>query len=295
MVLIAESTADNLAPGSAASRLSNGPWVDVRGGFGDVDGDNAATVDYDNYGVYGGYDWVIGNDDAATVGVTLGYLRTNFDSDNPGADGNIDTFNIGAYGSYVLDNWVFTSGVSFGYNDFETSRVALGQDIDADYDGFTISARGGASYVFEIGAEKDLLLEPFGQVEYLYSETDDFTEDGGVLALDVDSADYDALFLTVGSRLYKSFAVSDWTLTPEARLGVQFEVLDSDTSSSASFIGFGTPFAVEGADTPDLSALAGLGLSAVTSNGLVLRGDYNGRFSDDQTDHQFSLAIQLPF
>ena len=94
-------------------------------------------------------------------------------------------------------------------------------------------------------------------------------------------ADARAAAATAGARLSRAFTLAagardGWSLIPEVRAAAQFELLDDDAAVTARFAGFGTPFDLAGADTPDVA-------------------DYNGRFANDQTDHQFSLALQFPF
>ena len=275
----------------------SGPWVEIAGGTGSIDGDSG-DVDYDLYGVFAGYDFLVSN--SAVVGASVGYLRTDIDQDGPsGGDGEVDSVQFGLYASIVNDAWTYTAALGLANNSTDVSRTAVfgpaagdRDSLSADYDGQTLSALLGAAYTLEF--DSGLALEPFVRGEYVYSESDSFDEDGGAITgLSVDETSFNALYATAGARLYTTLRGGTWTLTPELRAAAQFDLIDDDAEVDAQFQNFGDGFSAEGVDPADFAGILGAGLAAQAADDYVLRLDYNGRFSGDQTDHQLTLALQL--
>ncbi len=285
---------------NAFDTFAPGFWVDVLGGEGDVDGDgSSAGVDYDYYGLVGGFDFLLSGD--WLFGVSAGYTTGSYDVDDFSADGDIDTLNIAAYTAWLVDQWRFNASIGYAFDSYDTSRVvSVGTLPDrvasADFDGGTFSIDGTATYRFDL--DGDFKLEPFGTIEYFRSRTDGYSETGaGALNLFVSEGSYEALYTTLGARLFKTFQMDSTLLTPEVRGGWQHEWLDHEAQFDARFLaaGVGAPVRITGAEADADAALLGVGLTADFNRRFSLRFDYDARVGSDQTDQQFTLALRVPW
>lgn len=276
-----------------------GFWADVVGGTGSLDGSSGtADVDYDYAGLVGGFDFAMTND--WVMGFAVGYNRGSFDSAGLGTDGDTDSIYLGWYAAVTQGKWHYTAGMSYAFDSYDTSRNvvvgALNRSASGSYDGNTFGLDFGASY--HIDLQNQVVLEPFGTFEYVNGQTNSYTESGaGAANLTVADATFDALYTTVGARLFRHFQSGTTAWTPEVRAGWQHEWIDDETELSASFTGAGvsTPFTVTGVNPEDDAALLGLGLTADFDRQFSLRLDYNTRIASDQTDHQFGLALRVPW
>ncbi len=275
-----------------------GVWIDVLGGTGDIEGDNAASIDYDYTGVLGGFDIAISND--WIVGFSGGYTTGSYDANSLGSTGDLDTIHVGAYTAFIRDQWRFNGSMGFAFDEYDTSRAVVFGGIDrvasGDFSGETFSVDGTATYRFDL--DNGIKLETFGSLEYFRSQVEDYAESGaGGANLTVAESDFDAMYATLGARVFKSFHVNEMSLTPEVRAGWQHELLDADAAISASFssAGFGVPIRIVGVDPDDDAALLGAGLTADFNRKFSLRFDYDTRISGNQTDDQFRLALRVPW
>ncbi|MEM1444565.1 MAG: autotransporter domain-containing protein [Planctomycetota bacterium] len=276
-----------------------GFWIDVLGGDGDIDGDGSfAGLDYEYYGLVGGFDIQISNEWIA--GISVGYTSGDYDVDDRQGSGDLDTINLGAYTAFLVGNWRFNGGVGVAFDDYDTSRrVTVGTfdtNANADFDGVTYTIDGTATYRFDLPGE--VRLEPFAGFEYYNSETDDYSESGaGVANLSIDEQDFDALYSTLGARVHRTFVIDSHTITPELRAGWQHEWLDSDAETSARFLdgGVNGSINVVGVNPDDDAALLGAGLTADFNRKFSLRVDYDARLSSDQTDQQVTFSLRIPW
>ncbi len=297
------STATLAQPGAGGGRelgyydgFRPGMWVEALSGTGDFDGESSASdIDYDTGGIMGGADFAIDSD--WLVGFAVGLGMTDFEATDRSADGDTDSLYIGVYSGYVADRWTFRGSIDASFDSYETSRrVSVGtfnQNADAEYDGFTLGVGGEAAYDLQL--DTDWFVLPFAGLRYVSATTDGFTEkNAGAANLVVDKQTLNSLYSTLGVNINRPFKVSDFILTPEGRAAFQYEWLDEDNDFNANFVNSPGSFTVLGGDPSQSSILLGLGVTADFESFLV-QLDYNTIIASDQTDHQLSLALRIPW
>ncbi|MEM7576388.1 MAG: autotransporter domain-containing protein [Planctomycetota bacterium] len=276
-----------------------GFWIDAIGGDGDIDGDgDFAGVDYDYYGVVGGFDIQASNE--WIMGVSVGYTSGEYDVADRQGGGDLDTINLGAYTAFIYGNWRLNGGIGVAWDDYDTSRrVTVGTfdtNANADFEGLTYFIDGTATYRVDLAG--DVRLEPFVGFEYFHSRTDEYDESGaGAANLNIDEEEFDALYTTLGARLHRTFVWDTHTFTPEVRAGWQHDWLDSEAETTARFLdgGVNGGIKVVGVDPDDDAALLGAGITADFNRKFSLRVDYDTRISSDQTDQQLTLSLRIPW
>lgn len=278
-------------------RRATGPWVDMIGLSGDLDGDgNTADIGYGIVGSTLGFDFAIG--DNFLVGFGGGYARTNLDFDDRGGDGDIDTVHGLLYGGYFSEHLHLGVSVRFADNSIDTERDitvgAFSQTAKADFDGSTIGAR------LELGLSDLRLgkfyLQPLGSIGITRSDQDGFTETGAPgLNLTVDDEEVDSVQGGLGFRLYRNYFMDEGTwITPELSLRWLHEFGDEDRRIRAAFEAApATFFIVEGTELPSDTGQLHLGWTATTSDQLQFYMNYDGQFSSDLLEHSLSLGARF--
>jgi hypothetical protein len=182
------------------------------------------------------------------------YMLTGY-SDWRGKHVFLDTTGSLAYGS-------FDGTRSLAVGDVSRSAVGKRAGLLA-----SAGATGGVFYKFGF-----LDILPHIALDGLTTREEGYTETGGGEGLDLQVAPYYANSLrgSIGSDFKTSFNIFGATVSPEARLGYRYDVVDSPVKLKAGFVstgGLNTPnntFTFVGPDPDSGNAVAGLSLGAGT-------------------------------
>ena len=281
------------APQSTASA-----WARPFGGFANADDDgNRAGYDAAFGGVALGID---GSFDDVTIGAFGSYTYADVDGDGVGnSELEASTFMIGAYAAYTGATFYVDAFASYGASDNDTSRtVTVGNVTERvtgnfDADQFAIGASGGVP----IAMGPNTYITPQASLTWYTYDADDYTEDGGTLALDVDQDSVNQLTGTVAARIhgvYDNVDADGTVFIPELRLGVVFDLVDDDATATTAFTGGGAAFEVTGTDTDDVGALVGVGF-ALDNPGWSAALAYDGDIRGDYMSHVGRAELRLKF
>jgi outer membrane autotransporter protein len=191
--------------------------------------------------------------------------------------------------------------LSYALNYYEHDRRILFGNIDrmaaSDHWGHEFSAYLGGGYEFDI---LGLSLIPETSLQYIYLYEEGYTEkDAGAANLRFDSEHTHSLQSKVGLRLKKDFEISpEFLLTPEAHVGWAHEFLDDHHTVTAQFSQgtAGGSFDINGRDLGRDSAVAGLKLSLLWEDNLVLSLGYEADFGrNDYTTHGIKANVAFRF
>ena len=268
------------APGP---RYNNAFWIEGFGGIANADGDTL-NAGYDA-GFGGG---MIGAEGAVSDTVTIGafgsYTYAMVDGDGAGnAELESSTFSFGVYGSYTTQSFYVDGFASYAGSHNDATRTAFGQTITADYDASQFALGAAAGVPIEMG--QGIFITPNASLTYNYYQADDYTETGSLgFSSSVDPGSVNQLTGTIGARVhavYEDVGYGGTAVIPELRVALIGDIIDDDATSTATFTGGGTAYAVTGTETDDIGALVGVGLSLDNegwSAGLAydadLRSDY---------------------
>ncbi|HEX8364553.1 MAG TPA: autotransporter domain-containing protein [Allosphingosinicella sp.] len=266
-------------------------WVSGYGSWGEIEGDgNAALLERESRGFFGGVDLPIGGGWSAGLGG--GYSRADFDVDAraSGADvrswhaafrlgGRFGGFGVGIGGAASWHRIDTDRSVAFtGFTDTPTAR----------YDGRTVQAFARIGYEIPLGAAT---VEPFADLAWVDVDTDAFAESGGAARLTGQEESDSATFSTIGVRARAG--MGQVSLTGSAGWRHAFSLDPSE--STFTFAGGTTPFTVAGAPiSEDAMALeAGLEIGIGGAGRLGL--SYVGQIGDRSEDHGARATLSLPF
>ncbi|MES2254147.1 MAG: autotransporter outer membrane beta-barrel domain-containing protein [Pseudomonadota bacterium] len=167
----------------------------------------------------------------------------------------------------------FDTTGSLAYGSFDGTRSLAVGDVSRSAVGkragllASLGATGGVFYKFGF-----LDILPHIALDGLTTREEGYTETGGGEGLDLQVAPYYANSLrgSIGSDFKTSFNIFGATVSPEARLGYRYDVVDSPVKLKAGFVstgGLNTPnntFTFVGPDPDSGNAVAGLSLGAGT-------------------------------
>jgi outer membrane autotransporter protein len=268
-------------------------WGKGYGSWGKLDGDDEAPgYDRTTGAIVVGLDYRFDQD--FLVGIVGAYSFSNIDFDD-GDNGDIDSFQIGLFGSWDSGTWYVDGLVSYAFQSYDTERHidfgTISEKADADYDGGAVQVYGEVGYQFEMGQQA--LVTPLLGLGYTSVWTSDFTEEGASGAnLRVDDASYDSLATTLGVR--GSLNLDGWE--PSLFLGWRHEFLDDHGEADVAFAAVpDSKWQVIGSDVGSDAGLVGVGVVAEISAQFEAVVDYSGQFSGSGTNHTGSLGLRLKF
>jgi len=254
-----------------------GFFINGSGEFTKVDGDgNGSAYDFRTAGVTVGADYRV--NEHFVLGLFGGYANTDVNLVN---DGRIDA-NSGKGGLFATwcDSGFYADAiVSGGYTSYDTRRIGLPQQIvgnpvaTGSTDGTEFSALLGGGYDFHQGA---WTFGPFANAQYTDVHINDFTENGSLAPLHVDSHSEDSLRSQVGVRATVAFKVGGVTLRPSAHAAWQHEFQDQALEVSSEIAGSSTGFTVSGPKVGRDSAVVGAGLAIDLTPRLTIYTAYQG-------------------
>lgn len=176
----------------------------------------------------------------------------------------IDSYQLTAYATHSYGASFVEAMVAGGINSYDSRRAIafLGRNADADFDGWQGLAKVTAGHDFPTG-DNGWTVTPVASLQYAHTHVDSYDETGaGAASLAVDSQDYNTLTPGLGVRVQPSpIAVAEGTLTPQASLGVSYDVVSDRQQVTSAFTGGGSAFTTEGADPARAAVTAGLGLT----------------------------------
>jgi len=281
-----------LAAGDAGgNKLST--WATPFGSFGSVDGDgNGPGSDRSAGGVVLGADYSVlpGLD----LGALFGYGRTWVDGKNGSGKADVNSYVLGAYGSYRSGGFFGTVGLTHSFDDYDTTRQvtvgALSTQAKGKADGgdTAVEARGG--YRFNLSGTG---VEPSLALRYDHLTRDGFSESNASgLGLTLKEQSVDAIRTTLGVKVDREFKYGEaYTLRPSARVGWNHDFGDESISSKASLLG--SSFAVKGAKVGRDGVGYGVGITASNGSAFSLYADYSGEARSGSTDHNFKAGLRV--
>jgi uncharacterized protein with beta-barrel porin domain len=268
-------------------------WAKAFGRF----GNEAASAgnqafDFRIAGTAMGGDMVVSN--GLRLGAAFGYSNTEENVTKHAASADINTTQLGLYANYQKGPYFVTGLVSGGWQSFDLSRQVGGggageDEADASTHGwlFGSSLQAGAQFRFP----KGWMLTPSAGVSYQHQWVNGTTEHGGGAA-DVDIAGHqsDAVRLKAQLVLSQDYQLTNYTITPHLKVGVQ-QQFNLGGKADGTFSD-GTDFALDLIKTDRTIGVIGLGVGFGFQNGLSTYVDYDGAMASGRTVHSITGGLR---
>jgi uncharacterized protein YhjY with autotransporter beta-barrel domain/phospholipase/lecithinase/hemolysin len=183
------------------------------------------AYDFDSIGVAGGAEYALG---AGTVGVAVNYSRPKVDFLNGNGRGKAESWQVGAYAEFDLAGAFAKAYAGYGWQDYDTRRRAVIDEISAETDGNSLVAGGELGYLFSFAGAR---IGPVAGLQYARATLDDYSETGDpVLTLSVGEQRVSELRGYAGLQLEAETQVGGLGIKPYGKLLAEKELDRSDRS-----------------------------------------------------------------
>ena len=179
---LASGIMTDASPGLVRGPSGMSVWARGFGQWTNVDGDPEAPGYSENAGgIYGGFDYAF--DPFAIVGIALGWTNNDVNFDTFRDNASVDTFQLGAYGSYMFDTrWYADGTIAGAWHDLSVSRFI---DLPPEAGGPRTASSSYNADSFSIAGEfggiwhaDNWMLQPNIGLIYTGVDTDAFIETG---------------------------------------------------------------------------------------------------------------------
>ncbi|MEC9413181.1 MAG: autotransporter domain-containing protein [Pseudomonadota bacterium] len=252
--------------------------------------------DADSYGFVVGMDGDVSQ--SSRLGLALSYMNTRVDGNglSSGNKADIDAYQLIAYGSHDLAqfenvelNW--QADVGMNKNDSKRQISFIGRTAESDYDSYTAHIGVGVGKRFELNENSTVM--PSIRADYAYIRDESYTEKGaGAISLDVDSVHTEEFILMAQTDI--DHQLNDKT-TLLANMGIGYDLINDDTSMTASYTGGGTAFTTEGIDPSPWLARAGVGATVNINDYTDITAQYDVEGREDFLNQTASVKLRLSF
>jgi outer membrane autotransporter protein len=195
--------------------------------------------------------------------------------------GRSDSFEIGGYGATHWGPAYLSGALAFANHWFTTNRAALGDALQANFDGQSYGARLEGGYRF--GVLPTLGVAPYAAVQAQDFHTPGYSESdltGGGMGLSYASMNATDVRTELGSRFDAPTVVAGMPLIPQGRIAWAHDFV-SDPSLSAAFETLPRAiFTVFGAPIPNDSALVSAGAELFIGARWSLLVQFDGEFAN---------------
>jgi autotransporter-associated beta strand protein len=269
-------------PATFSQRWST--WASGFGGSAVTNGDPAVgsdNVTTTTYGYAAGMDYHVSPD--TVLGFSLAGGGTNWNLVNALGTGRSTAFLAGVYGVTHDGPWYLAGALAFANNWFTTGRTALGNQLTADFQGQSYSARLEGGYRFALPMDRNAVgITPYAAIQVqdfrtpAYNETD---LTGGGFGLAFNAKNGTDTRSELGTRFDDLAALGTMPLILRAKVAWAHDFV-SNPALDASFESLpGSSFTVFGAPIPRDSALTSAGAQLFFSPNWSLLAKFDGEFA----------------
>jgi hypothetical protein len=269
-------------------------WVKVYGSYGDRDRDNGDGFE-DGYDV-NAYGTIIGLDQSFgdwLFGLAGGYAESDLEGDNDDKSDATTGYGI-LYASYGTKDWFGDLVGSYGQIDMD-NKSGTDFNVKSDVDASQTTFYMGGGYKFE-DEPTGVQLRPLAGIQIGYFDQDGYTEkSSNAVAKDVDSYDRWSYQSILGASMVFPKAFTRVDLETHLRTYWLHEYNDDEDRIGYTLIDSAQTgrFSMRSPDQ-DIGQV-GLGLVAKYRNGLQLRTDVDGQFSETFSAVTVSGALLYEF
>lgn len=258
------------------------------------DKDNQSGYELDAYGFTAGIDRKVG---VFTLGLAALYATGDMEQNNKNTQSDLTTYGLGVYGSITphysrtfMDFYALWSQTSV---DSKRSISSLSESTKADFDltAFTL----GADIGYEILVAPNFILTPKIGLDYTSIEMDDVAESGtGRARVLLKGTDLTSIQMPVEVKAAFDFGSHNYRFRPEFHARWTHEFGDTAAKSTANFVRYAAPFAVEGLNVDkDVFTVGGSLLWLYGLSEFELKYDYD--FSSTSTGHSINMGYKYLF
>jgi len=273
-------------------------WITPLGGRGKINGDgNAATLDWWNLGIAGGYEGQMeAGSGEALLGAGIGYINSDASVGARLSDYNVDGYFVGAYGAWSDGPWSVVGSFAYSASRISTERHIRFSNIDrtaqSKYWTHSFGVSGEAAYAVEL--EPGTTLSPLVAFDLGRSRHGAFDETGaGALNLSGSSESWTRANSGLGVALEHSVRMPETSISLSARALWEHAFGDVHPEQSLKLAGSPRPFDVWGPVLGRDRLRLGAGVAWDASSSVRMRVGYDGAVLGDQSLHSGTISLSF--
>ncbi|MGB6504749.1 MAG: autotransporter domain-containing protein [Xanthobacteraceae bacterium] len=235
-------------------------WGSAFGGAGKLDGDpivGSNNVTASDYGFAGGMDYRPTPD--SVYGFALAGGGTNWSVAGNLGTGRSDSVQIGVHDTTHWGPLYLSGALAFANHWFTTNRIAVGDQLQAKFDGQSYAARGEAGYRYAVPVTGQIIgVTPYAALQVQEFHTPGFSETdltGGGMGLNFASQNATDTRSELGMRFDNVQVVNNMPLVLRARVAWAHDWVSNPALGAVFQALPGSSFTVNGASPPQNSAL----------------------------------------
>lgn len=271
--------------------------------YGDGDKDptsNEQGFDFDSQALTFGADYRFS--DKLIAGMALGLGQSDVEIDNNAGDAEGETYSFTLYSSLYEGDWYLDASLGYAMHEYDSTRVipasiALSlpsaQTLTSNTDGDSLSLSLGAGYNHQIGEwTADYVL----RIDSVSATIDGYTENGGVLALQVGDQEVDSLQGVLGAQFSTAISSDAGVLVPSLGVEMRQEFDDESRVVTAQykFDRFNNQFSFTSDDADENFFLLSAGASFVMTQGNQMFLNWDHLIGlDDVTSNTITAGFRM--
>jgi uncharacterized protein YhjY with autotransporter beta-barrel domain len=259
-------------------------WGTGFGGTSHVNGDptiGSNNVTTNTYGFASGADFHFTPD--TLVGFALAGAGTNWGLSQFLGSGRSDAFQAGVYGKTAWGPVYLAADLAYTENWFTTNRVALGDQLTANFNGTSFGGRLESGYRFAVPSSAGRWeISPYAAIQTQSFHTPNYSEtdlSGGGLGLNFNAMSATDTRSELGARFADMTAFDGMPVILRAKLAWAHDWVDSPSLNAAFQSLPGSGFTVFGAPTPSDSALVSVGAELHINTHWTALAKFDGEFA----------------
>jgi uncharacterized protein with beta-barrel porin domain len=259
-------------------------WGSAYGGAAKLDGNpvvGSGDVTASDYGFAAGMDY------HATPGSVYGFAvaggGTNWSVAQNLGTGRSDSFQIGVHDTTHWGPFYLSGALAFANHWFTTNRIAVGDQLQAKFDGQSYAARGEAGYRYAVPVTGAIIgVTPYAALQVQDFHTPSFSETdltGGGLGLAFASQNATDTRSELGARFDNVQIVNAMPLVLRGRLAWAHDWISSSSLGAVFQALPGSNFTVNGAALPTNSALTSASAELHLTANWTAIAKFDGEFA----------------
>ena len=268
-------------------------WGNALGSWANYNGSSDGDLDARTSGLLFGADATVGD---WRVGLLGGYGQSTYILDTSSSShGRSRNYHAGLFGGTNVDKWTLQTGMTYSWHEISNRRTVaypgVFNPLSADYSANVITL------FTELGYEmkgQETALEPFVGLDYGLLNTNGFSEEGGIAAVNAGSQSTTVGLARLGLHASTDFSIGKSMARAYGTIAWRYAFGDTDPATSQAFAN-SESFNVRGVSIVKNSAFVEAGLEIDTGLTASLAIAYSGQIARAAQQHGAKALLQMSF
>ena len=230
-------------------------------------------------------------------GLSGGYTKTIMKIDNDGGTHHLNSFILGAYGTWYSNAFALDYSLNGSINTYKLARRVIipggtTSDVKSTHKGYEISPRIGLSYELPV---ENMHVVPFVNTSYSFMRENGYRESGGLINQQI-SGRHSSFFNTeAGMSVSKDYTLNDKIVTPFFKLSYLYKRPINTGKVVASFIDAQGSYSIQSTNKAVHQIAPQLAGTVRWESGLYMEAAYGAELSHKLQSHEIVLKLGKRF